>query len=191
MSKEITTIYPSSRHEWRQWLQDNHRSATSVWLVYYRKKSGKPSLSWSEAVDEALCFGWIDSVKKSIDEDTFMQYFGPRKAKSVWSRINKDKVQRLMEEGLMTPAGVVCIEIAKQNGSWTTLDEAEELIIPDELDHAFSEHDGSKEFFLGLSKSVKKAILQWLALAKRPETRQKRSAEIAELAGQKRRPKQF
>jgi uncharacterized protein YdeI (YjbR/CyaY-like superfamily) len=189
--KEIETFCPTSQQDWRQWLTENHSVKQSVWLIYHKKKTNRPSLSWSEAVDEALCFGWIDSTKRPIDEDTFMQFFSKRKPKSVWSKINKDKVQQLIDNGQMMPAGHACIETAKQNGSWTILDLAEELEIPKDLEKAFKIQRGSKQFFLSLSKSARKSILQWLMLAKRPETRQKRINEIAELAAQKLKPKQF
>lgn len=189
--KEIETFCPASQEDWRQWLTENHSVKQCIWLVYHKKKSNKPSLSWSEAVDEALCFGWIDSTKRPIDEDTFMQFFCKRKPKSLWSKINKGKVQQLIDEGRMMQAGYESIETAKQNGLWTILDEAEELVIPKDLAKAFKTQPGSKPYFLSLSKSVRKGILQWLVLAKRPETRQNRVNEIAELAAQKRKPKQF
>lgn len=189
--KEIETFCPASRKEWRQWLKENHRSRQSVWLVYYRMKSQVPSITYSDAVDEALCFGWIDSTKKSLDENRFMQFFCKRKPNSVWSKINKEKVRRLIDKGQMTRAGLDSIEVAKQNGSWTILDEVEDLKIPKDLDKKFKSLPGSKEFFLSLSKSARKSILQWLVLARRPETRQNRIDEIAELAAQKLKPKQF
>ena len=190
-NNEIETFYPASRQAWRLWLQENHSTKQSVWLIYYKKKSGTPSLSWSEAVDEALCFGWIDSKAKPIDEEKYMQFFTRRKPKSVWSKINKEKVQRLMAAGLITQAGYDSIETAKQNGSWIILDDVEELIIPADLENEFNNNAGSKDFFLSLSKSVRKSMLHWIMMAKRPETRQKRINEIAELAAQKRKPGQF
>lgn len=159
--------------------------------MYYKKKSNVATLSWSEAVDEALCFGWIDSTKKTLDEHTFTQFFCKRKPTSTWSKINKGKVEQLIEQGLMMPAGYKSIETAQQNGSWTLLDQAEELILPDDLAIALQTYIGAEDFFLSLSKSAKKAILQWLVLAKQPATRQKRMTEIAELAAQKLKPKQF
>ena len=189
--EDIETFSPTSRQDWRQWLEENHRSKPAVWLVQYKKNAKMPTISWSEAVDEALCFGWIDSVRKSLDEDKFIQFFSKRKARSTWSKVNKEKIQRFIAEGLMTEAGYKSIEIAKQNGSWTILDEVEELVIPEDLDKAFAIQTGSKDFFLCLSKSAQKAILQWLVLAKLAETRQKRINEIAELASQKLKPKQF
>lgn len=190
-NKEIKTFYPASRQEWRQWLQENHLLEQSIWLIQYKMKSDKPSISWSESVDEALCFGWIDSTRKSIDHETFMQFFCKRKPRSVWSKINKAKVERLVEEGLMAPAGYESIETAKQNGSWSILDVVEELQIPEDLEAAFLAQPGAMDFFLGLSKSVRKSILQWVVMAKRMETRQKRIGEIAELAGRRLKPKQF
>jgi uncharacterized protein YdeI (YjbR/CyaY-like superfamily) len=187
----LETFCPTSRQEWRQWLEENHISKQSIWLIAFKKSSGKPSVSWSETVDEALCFGWIDSTRKSIDEESFMQFFTKRKATSVWSKINKEKVARLMAEGLIAPAGHESIEKAKQNGSWTILDEVEELIIPVDLEKAFKEKPGSKDFFLSLGKSMKKRLLQWLVLAKQDATRQKRIKEIAECAAQKMTPKGF
>ena len=189
--KEIESFYPSSRQQWRRWLQKHHDKKKSVWLIGYKKGSGMPTISWSESVDEALCFGWIDSKKIAVDEKKYMQFFSKRKAVSTWSKINKEKVQRLIDDGSMTVAGLASIEIAKQNGSWTILDDVEELKIPRDLNAAFKTHPGSKTYFLSLSRSTQKAILQWVVLAKRPETRQKRICEIAELAGERLKPKQF
>ncbi|BAV06471.1 Uncharacterized conserved protein YdeI, YjbR/CyaY-like superfamily, DUF1801 family [Filimonas lacunae] len=188
---EIDTFCPASRLQWRQWLQENHHTRESIWLVYYKKQSGQPTVQYQEALEEALCFGWIDSTKKSLGDDRFMQFFCRRKPTSVWSKINKEKVQRLIETGYMEPAGLACIEKAKQNGSWVILDEVEELVVPKDLLTALKKIPGAKDYFLCLSNSVKKSILQWLVLAKRPETRQKRILEIAELAGVRQKPKQF
>lgn len=188
---QADTFYPTSLSAWRKWLKKNHLSKQSVWLVFYTKSSGKFSLPWSEAVDVALCFGWIDSKKIKIDDETSHQFFSKRKPNSTWSKINKEKVQKLIKLGQMMPAGYKSIETAKENGSWHILDEVEELIIPKDLEKAFKKHKGSKKYFLTLSKSVRKMMLQWLVLAKRPETRQKRIDEIAKLAGQKMKPNQF
>ncbi len=186
---EIETYCPKSRTDWRQWLEENHQSKQYVWLVYYTKKSNIPSLSWTEAVDEALCFGWIDSTKKTIDDFSFMQYFCKRKPNSNWSKINKEKVKQLIDNGQMTKAGYESIETAKQNESWIILDEIEELIIPNDLEKAFTKHKGSKDYFLSLSKSARKIILGWIVLAKRQETRQKRIDEVVESAEQHLKPK--
>lgn len=187
----LETFCPASQEDWRQWLAEHHAARQSVWLICYRVKTGVPTISWSDAVDEALCFGWIDSTRKTIDDEKFMQFFTRRKPTSVWSKINKEKVKRLIENGVMMPAGYTSIDTAQQNGSWNILDAVEELEIPEDLEMEFNNQSGSRDFFLGLSKSARKAILQWLVLAKRPETRQKRIMEIAELAARGEKPKQF
>jgi uncharacterized protein YdeI (YjbR/CyaY-like superfamily) len=189
--KGTDTFYPTSQQQWRQWLEENHGSKQSVWLVCYKKKANIPTVMWSDAVDEAICFGWIDSKRITIDDDKFMQFFTKRKPNGTWSKVNKEKIKQLIDQGLMTKAGFECIEKAKQNGSWTILDEVEELIIPKDLEAEFNKKMGSKEFFLGLSKSVRKSILQWIVLAKQPETRQKRISEIVEMASQNLKPKPF
>jgi uncharacterized protein YdeI (YjbR/CyaY-like superfamily) len=183
------TFCPSSREEWRQWLEENHMEEESVWLVQYKVKSKNTSIPWADAVEEALCFGWIDSVRKTIDDESFKQYFCKRKPKSTWSKINKEKVVILTEQGLMADAGLRTIEIAKKNGSWTILDEVEALIVPTDLEEAFEAKPSSKEYYLSLSNSTQKMLLAWVALAKRPETRQKRIDEIAERAAQQKLPK--
>jgi len=189
--QQLDTFCPTNRQNWRKWLEENHQSKKSVWLIYYKNNTRKPTVKYSDAVDEALCFGWIDSKAKSLDEEKFMQFFSKRKPKSVWSKINKEKVQRLIECGLMTDAGFESIEVAKQNGSWSILDSAESLVIPSDLEAEFQNNPNSIDYFLSLSRSDKRNILQWLVLAKRSETRQKRIVEIVELARQGQKPKQF
>lgn len=189
--KDVEDYCPSNKKDWRAWLQLNHNKKEAVWLIFYRKQSPSHNLSWSESVDEALCFGWIDSTKRSIDGEKYKQYFSKRKVKSNWSKINKEKVKTLIDQGLMEEEGYKSIEIAKTNGSWTILDSVESLIIPEDLKKEFSMHNGSLEFFGSLSKSVKKILLHWVVSAKRKETRQKRILEIAENASHGLKPKQF
>lgn len=182
---------PSNKEAWREWLEKNHEIRNFIWLIFHKKKSPNPNLTWSEAVDEALCFGWIDSVKKTIDKDRYKQYFSKRKAKSTWSKVNKDKVDCLIEQNLIMEAGYKCIEIAKSNGSWSILDEVEALVVPEDLEQAFAIQKGSKEYFEGLSKSAKKSLLYWIVSAKKTATRQKRILEVAENASKNIKPKQF
>jgi len=189
--KDVEEYYPNDKHEWRKWLELNYDKKEAVWLIFYKKKSPKFNLSWSESVDEALCFGWIDSVKKSIDKEKYKQYFSKRKAKSNWSKINKDKVKSLIEQDLMKEGGYKTIEIAKENGSWTILDEVEALVTPKDLNEEFANYIGSKEYFNSLSNSVKKILLYWVISAKRKETRQKRIIEIVENASNNLIPKKF
>ena len=187
----IETYYPKTKQHLRKWLEKNHLTKDAVWFIFYKKHTGKPTVAWSEAVDEALCFGWIDSKGETIDDNTFRQYFCKRKPNSTWSKINKQEIENLLSKGLMTPAGLAVIEVAKQNGSWTILDDVEELIIPQDLEEAFTKLGNSKDYFLALSKSSRKYLLQWIALAKTEATRQKRIIEIAENACQKQLSKLF
>ena len=189
--KDVEDYCPSDKKDWREWLELNHIKKDAVWLIFYKKKSPNHNLGWSESVDEALCFGWIDSTKKTIDSEKYKQYFSKRKAKSNWSKINKDKVKTLINQGLMEEEGYRSIESAKTNGSWTMLDGVEALIIPDDLKKEFANYKGSIEYFGSLSKSVKKILLYWVVSAKRKETRQKRILEIAEEASRNLKPKQF
>ena len=183
--EEVEIFYPKNQKEWRLWLQKYHSSKQSVWLVYYKKASTISSITWSNAVDEALCFGWIDSKRIAIDNEKSHQFFSKRKAKSTLSKINKEKVVQLIEAGMMTQAGSDIIETAKQNGSWTILDEIDALIIPDDLATALNAKISAMECFLSLSKSKRKLALYQLMIAKRQETREKRITEILEFVDKK------
>ncbi len=189
--KDVEDYCPYDKNDWRKWLELNHNKKEALWLIFYKKKSPNYNLSWSESVDEALCFGWIDSVKRTIDSEKYKQYFSKRKAKSNWSKTNKDKVKILIEQGFMEEEGYKSIEIAKENGSWTILDEVEALVIPEDLKEEFANYKGSMEYFDSLSKSVKKILLHWIVSVKRKETRQKRILEIVENASKNLKPKQF
>jgi len=178
------TIYAATPHEWREWLRTHHATEKGVWLVLYKKNSGMPTLSWSEAVDGALCFGWIDSIKRKYDDRCSVQFFSKRKPTSGWSKINKEKVGRLMEQGLMAPAGLECVRIAKKNRSWTRFDAVEALKVPADLRMAMRQHKPAKAYFDSLSRSKRKALLMGLAMAKRPETRARRIDEFIRLAVQ-------
>ena len=189
--KEIETYCPKSRTDWRKWLEKNHASKQSIWVVYYKLSTKVASLSWSEAVDEALCFGWIDSTKKTIDDERYMQYFTRRKPSSTWSKINKDKIAKLIQGNLMTKAGFDSIETAKKNGKWVLMDDVEKLIMPEDLRIALNKNKSSMDFYQSQSKSIKRSMLYWVVIAKRTETRQKRIAEIVQLAATGMRPTQF
>jgi uncharacterized protein YdeI (YjbR/CyaY-like superfamily) len=188
---DTLTFCPASRQHWREWLLAHHAQAQAVWLVYHKKHTGTPSLSWSEAVSEALCFGWIDSQAKPIDGDTYRQLFSRRKPRSGWSRVNKEKIQQLTAEGQMMPAGLAAIETAQQNGSWALLDEVDALVVPPDLAAALQASPAAESYFASLSRTDRRNMLQWLVLARRPETRQRRLAEIVALAAQQQKPAQF
>ncbi len=187
-NNQLETFQARDRQEWREWLEKNYRTSLGVWLIYYKIKSGKPSVQYSEAVKEALCFGWIDSKVKSLDEERYKQIFTPRKPKSVWSKLNKQYIEELIEQGLMTEAGLGKIETAKQDGSWTTLDAIEELIVPADLKQALEANETASRYFEAFSSSSKKNILFWVESAKRPETRLKRIEQTISSAAQNKNP---
>jgi len=176
---DVEEYCPKGKKDWREWLELNHEKKKAVWVIFHKKNSPKHSLSWSESVDEALCFGWIDSTKRTVDSTKYKQYFTKRKAKSNWSRVNKDKVRSLIDQGLMREAGYKSIEIAKENGSWTILDGVEALIIPEDLKEELANSEKAEDYYKALSNSTKKMLLYWVVSAKRKETRQKRIMEIA------------
>jgi uncharacterized protein YdeI (YjbR/CyaY-like superfamily) len=184
-------IVAPDRATWRAWLESHGETAPAVWLVFFKKGSGTPTITWDEAVQEALCFGWIDSKAKAIDERSYRQYFSPRKPASGWSRINKAHIERLTAAGLMRPPGLRAIEIAKANGSWSALDEVEALIIPQDLAAAFAAASGAGQGFDALSRSTRRTILHWIATAKRPQTRASRIAATATAAAEGRAPGGF
>ncbi|CAM4275455.1 YdeI/OmpD-associated family protein [Zobellia nedashkovskayae] len=188
---EIDSYCPKNPKEWRTWLEKNHIQEDSVWLVIHKKNTANTNLSWSEAVDHALCFGWIDSTKRTIDSEKYKQYFCKRKAVSNWSKINKEKIADLIKKDLMTNAGHKSIAIAKTNGSWSILDTVEALEIPPDLAEELQKRKGAEEFFTMLSKSAKKILLYWVISAKRKETRAKRILEITVNASKNLKPKQF
>ena len=170
-------MHPKSRAEWRKWLEENHKRTEGVWLISYRKATGKPRVDYAEAVEEALCFGWVDSKGNQLDDEQSMLWMAPRKAKTGWSKLNKERVKKLIKARLMAPAGLAKVEAAKKDGSWNALDSVAALEIPPDLARAFSKNKTAKEYFEAFPRSVKGAILQWLISAKRPETRAKRIEE--------------
>jgi len=188
LNNEFPTFCPNSREEWRKWLEINHLTSSGVWLIYYKVKSGKPSVRYSEAVKEALCFGWIDSKVKSLDAERYMQIFTPRKPNSVWSKLNKQYIEELIEQALITKAGLEKIAIAKQNGAWNSLDAIEALTIPLDLKQGLEANKTAKDYFEAFSNSSKKNILFWIESAKRPETRLKRIQQTVNSAVQNKSP---
>lgn len=186
---DIEVFYPKNTAEWRNWLMANHDKKQAVWVVFYKKISEKPTITWSQSVDEALCFGWIDSKKIAIDHEKSHQFFSKRKPKSTWSKINKDKVAQLISDGKMALAGLKCIEIAQENGSWNLLDTVDALLVPDDLEEALLSTPNAKTFFEAQSKSAKKMMLYWLVSAKTTETRSKRINLITESCQKGEKPK--
>jgi len=184
-------VHPKTRAEWRAWLQENHDRGEGIWVIRYKKVSGKPFIAVSEVIEEAICYGWIDSLPRKLDKERTMLYFAPRKERSNWSALNKSRARKMIEAGLMTPAGLGKIQSAKKDGSWNALDAVEALVIPPDLDEAFDRHPSSKEHFEAFPRSVKRGILEWIVNAKRPTTREKRVEETARLAAENIRANQW
>jgi uncharacterized protein YdeI (YjbR/CyaY-like superfamily) len=172
-------IHPKTASEWRRWLRDNHDKKQGVWLVAYKAATGKARLGYEESISEALCYGWIDSVNRPLDDERIGLLFTPRKARSGWSRTNKVRISRLLEEGRMRPAGLAKIAAAKRDGSWTLLDSVEALEVPDDLRKALSAA-GARQF-AALTPGRRKEHLRSLVTAKRPETRARRVADIVKV----------
>lgn len=189
--KGVATYYGKSRQLWRAWLEGNHHSERSVWLIIQKKHSSKPSVSYSEAVDEALCFGWIDSKPNKRDADSYYLFFARRNPKSRWSKVNKAKVERLIKQGLMRKAGMEMVEKARQLGTWTLLDDVEELAVPRDLEAKFAENPTAFENWEQFPRSSKRAILEWILSARKPETRHRRIEETVSLAAMNRRANHF
>lgn len=183
-------IVPSTE-AWRAWLKAHHKKATSVWLVIYKKESSTPSVRYPDAVDEALCFGWIDSTPNKRDAESFKVRFARRNPKSRWSKVNKEKVERLLKEKRMAAAGLEMIELAKKSGTWTALDAIENMEVPEDLAKELKKRKGAAAYFDAFPRSAKKGILEWIIAAKRPETRAKRVAETATLAAKNLRANQW
>lgn len=168
---------PADRAAWRAWPAANHATAAGVWAVTYRRVAGKPVV-YDDLVEEALCYGWIDSRPGKLDDERTMLRFTPRKRSSAWSRPNKERVERLIANGSMTAAGLRLIGVARADGSWDALNDVEELRVPDDLAAALAGDAMAARGFEAMSASMKKPILFWVSSAKRPETRARRVAEI-------------
>ncbi len=184
-------IHPKSRAAWRKWLAANHTRKDGVWLVTYKQSAGIPDLSYNDGVEEALCFGWVDSKPRALDADRTMLWYAPRKSGSAWAKTNKERVARLIANGLMQEAGLAKINAAKADGSWDTLDSVDRLEIPAELEAAFGRYAGSSEHFANFPPGIKRGILEWIATARTAATREKRADETARLAAQNQRANQW
>ncbi|MCU0259502.1 MAG: YdeI/OmpD-associated family protein [Ilumatobacteraceae bacterium] len=175
-------VHPEDRAEWRAWLVEHHRRDAGVWLVTFKKAARRPTVTYDDAVEEALCVGWVDSKPGKLDELRTMLWFAPRKPGSGWSRPNKERIARLQSARLMLPAGQAVVDAAIADGSWTMLDAVEDLVVPDDLAAAFAERPGSRDTWESFPRSVKRGDLERIVQAKTPPTRAKRIAEIADQA---------
>jgi uncharacterized protein YdeI (YjbR/CyaY-like superfamily) len=190
-SVEPELVRAKDRATWRRWLQRNHSRTAGVWLELHKKGSRSASVTYEEAVLEALCFGWVDAKANKLDEERFKLWMSPRKAHSVWSAINKGRVAELTDAGLMAPPGLAAVNAAKADGSWMSLEASDALIVAEDLETALAAVAHARSNFDGFPPGVRKQILQWINSAKRPETRAKRVEETARHAGENVRANQW
>lgn len=187
----IKTFHAKTRKDWRKWLEKNYESEKAAWLIIYHKTSKTPSIYYDEAVEEALCFGWIDSKANKRDDESSYLYFTQRKPKSNWSKANRERVEKLTRLGLMKSSGQKLIDLAKQTGTWEALVDVQNSVIPDDLQKLFDKSKTAFKNFQAFPPSTKRGILEWILNAKRPETRQKRLKETVELAKKNIRANQY
>jgi uncharacterized protein YdeI (YjbR/CyaY-like superfamily) len=180
-------VGPFDRAGWRAWLIANHASTNGVYLLSWRRVSGQTSVSYEDAVEEALCVGWVDSSGRNLDDERSIQWFARRRPRSVWARSNKERVARLTAAGQMLPAGLAVVEEAKRSGMWTILDHVEDLVVPADLAAALDARPPARANWHAFPPSARRAMLQWVVEARRPETRARRIVEIADKATRKQR----
>ena len=171
-----------------QWLKLNHAAEAELWIKIFKKKTGIPSVTWDEVVLEALCWGWIDGIKKSLDDTAYLQRITPRKARSPWSKRNRDHAERLIKEGRMSESGLVQIDAAKADGRWESAYTASEMEVPEDFISALDNKPTAKAFFATLAKSSRYVIAHGLLSAKKPETRQRRFRKFMELLALEKKP---
>jgi len=190
-AKQAREVLARDRAAWRRWLERNHATSDAVWLILAKKGSSLRTVSYAEAVEEALCFGWIDSKANTVGADRYKLWMAPRKPGSGWSAVNKRRLERLLAEGLVAPAGLAAIEAAKGGGSWARLDASHSLEVPWDLAAALAAYPSARGHFDAFPPSARRGILEWIDAAKRPETRARRVAETARLAEENVRANQW
>ncbi|WP_340820752.1 YdeI/OmpD-associated family protein [Methanolobus sp. WCC4] len=189
-------LYVSDRDEWRKWLDEHHDKKSEIWLVYYKKHTSKPTIPYDDAVEEAICFGWIDSVVRKLDDEKYMQKFTPRKSKSNWSYLNKERARKMIKAGKMTDAG--CEKIRElleedKNGlkvskKETNKEAKKKLVIPPNVKKALSANKRASEYFNNLAPGYKRNYIEWILDAKREETRQRRLKELIKRLEENKKP---
>jgi len=179
---DVNTFSAGTAAGWRAWLAQNCRSQKEVWLVIYHTGSGTPSMRYHEAIEHALCYGWIDSQARKRDADSSCLRFTPRNPRSTWSRVNRQRARKMIDLGLMTEHGQALIELARANGTWQVLPDAESSAIPGDLQELLDRDEAARKNFENFPPSSKRLILEWVAAAKRPDTRRRRINQTANLA---------
>lgn len=191
MSDRYDKVTIESRAQWRRWLGSHHADTPGIWLVTWKKSSGRPTVPYDDIIEEALCVGWVDSRPRSLDADRSQLLVTPRKPGSNWSRLNKQRVERLTAAGRMRPSGLAAVEAAKADGTWTALDDVENLIEPDDLAAALDAVPAARREWDGFPRSTRRAILEWIGSAKTPVTRDKRITNTVDEAAVGRRANQW
>ncbi len=184
MAQDVERVHLETRAEWRAWLAAHHAESRGVQLVSWRSSTGRPSVGYVEGVCEALCFGWVDSTARRVDDERSSIYYAPRKPRSGWARTNKARVEQLRAEGLMTEAGERVIAQAVADGSWTLLDDVEDLREPDDLRTALDARPVARRHWDAFPPSARKVMLQWLAQARAAGTRATRLAAVVDGAAE-------
>ena len=180
--RAVRKLYVAKRDDWRAWLERHWDVEKEVWLIFYKRNTGKPSLNYDDAVEEALCFGWIDSIIRKLDDEKFARKFTPRKAQSRWSELNKKRARRMVKEGKMTQAGLKKIREAKKSGEWFRSPlQRTNRAMPSYVIEAFAANEKARENFAKLAKSYQRQYIGWISSAKKEETQKRRLAEAIRL----------
>ncbi len=187
----MDSFEPRKIEEWENWLKENHNHQKSIWLILAKKDSELPYIELSEIIDTALCYGWIDSLPNKVDEFRYKLRMSPRNPKSNWSRVNKEKIERLIAQSKMAPAGLEMVSLAKKSGTWTALEIVEDLILPNEMSHLFESNPVAATNYEAFPRSTKRAILEWIYSAKKPETMTARIKQTVYLASKNIRANQY
>jgi uncharacterized protein YdeI (YjbR/CyaY-like superfamily) len=188
--KEDKTLYVSNRDDWRAWLAKNHLVEKEVWLIYYKRHTGKPRIPYDDAVEEALCYGWIDSTIKRLDDEKYAQKFTPRNLKSNWSELNRKRARKMIKDGRMTEAGLAKFILAREQKNKQTEDKPiyKKVVIPTDLKKALSANKKALENFKNFAPSYKRLYIRWILSAKRPETQAKRIKQTVKWSAENKKP---
>jgi uncharacterized protein YdeI (YjbR/CyaY-like superfamily) len=186
--RELEVLAPKDVRAWRRWLEKHHTRPGGVWLVINKKGTPRPGIYYEEAVEQALCFGWIDGRVNQLDERRYRTMFSPRRRGGTWAKSNRERVERLIESGCMTPAGLAKVEEAKKDGSWNAVDLAERLEMPPDLKRGLASSEAARRAFAGWTDSYRKRVYWWITSAKREETRARRLARVLSAAANGDRP---
>lgn len=178
----LPELYLKTTAEWRDWLRKNQATSNGIWLIFLKKESGKPSLDYEASIEEALCFGWVDSIIRNIDAEQYARKFTPRRPDSKWSELNKKRIAKLIRENRLTPGGLALVETARQNGQWDKSDRPDiNFEISEEFKTALAENPKALQYFRQLTPTCRKQYLGWINIAKQPETRTRRIREAVTL----------